>query len=510
MIQPYGCMKAPSRAVNQSRTFRGRIVHTMVTDQNSIGVVSSRTRSARSLQVNLPLLRAFRRSPIEFLDLLVASGASTAPLRVGPERVLLVDDPAQVWELLTVHSRRTEKGRGLVRARLLLGDGLLTSEGETHMRQRRALQAAFHPQRIAGYLGSFTAAARRAVDRWSDGGEIDLITEVSAITLDGVGTALFGTDLSGSTPQVTKALADMLGGFRLAMAPGGASLVRSPLPTARRVRRAKAELESVVDDLVRRRTREPADRPTVLDLLVDQPEFTDQQVRDQVMTLLLAGHETTAMALTWALAAIDQAPAVRAELEAEWDSRADVRTENVPAGTSPSHQPSGTLPSATLPVTTAVLAETLRLWPPSWMFSRRVSEPLTLGGRIVPPGTMCLISPALLHRDERWWAEPDQFLPQRWLNHNSGRPDRFDPKAPGQPRGAFLPFGAGPRMCIGEQFAWAEVATVLAELGRTWRIHLNGASLIPGPSSMTLRPKPPVKATTLRRDVQVAVFQDST
>jgi cytochrome P450 len=263
------------------------------------------------------------------------------------------------------------------------------------------------------------------------------------------------------------------------------------------VRRAKAELENVVDDLVRRRTGEPADPPTVLDLLTDQPELTDRQVRDQVMTLLLAGHETTAMALTWALAAIDQAPAVRVELEAEWDARAKSEAW---VGDAPTGQPAAQLPPATLPLTTAVLAETLRLWPPSWLFSRRVVEPLTLGERTVPARTMCLISPALLHRDPRWWAEPDEFRPHRWLRREPGHPDRFDPKAPGQPRGAFLPFGAGPRMCIGEQFAWSEAATMLAELGRTWRIHLTGAPLEPGPSSMTLRPKDPVKATTLRRD----------
>ena len=180
--------------------------------------------------INLALLRAFRRSPIDFLDLLVSSGASEEPLRVGPERVLLLDDPTQVRELLTVHARRTQKGRGLVRARLLLGDGLLTSEGEAHLRQRRALSAAFHPKRIADYLGSFAAAARRAADRWSDGAEIDLVGEMSALTLDGVGTALFGTDLHGSTPQITHALADMLAGFRLAMAPGGVVLLRTPLP----------------------------------------------------------------------------------------------------------------------------------------------------------------------------------------------------------------------------------------------------------------------------------------
>jgi cytochrome P450 len=475
-------------------------VNKMITDQKPIGAAGPRTRSMPSVRINLALLRAFRRSPIEFLDLLVARGASADPLRVGPERVLLVDEPSQVWELLTVHARRTRKGRGLVRARLLLGDGLLTSEGEAHLRQRRALQAAFHSQRISGYLEAFAAAARRASDRWSDGAGIDLVTEMSGLTLDGVGTALFGADLRGSAPRVARALADLAAGFRLAMAPGGVRLLRSPLPTARRVRRAKAELENVVDDLIRRRTEDPTDGQTVLDLLTDQPDFTDQQVRDQVMTLLLAGHETTAMALVWALAAIDQAPAVRAELEAEWDAWANGQSD-VPAGTSSSDKPPGTLPSATLPLTTAALAETLRLWPPSWMFSRRVVEPLTLGGRTVQAGTMCLISPALLHRDPRWWAQPDRFWPHRWLRGERGEQNRFDPKAPGQPRGAFLPFGAGPRMCIGEQFAWAEAATVLAEVGRTWRIHVSPTPLSPGPSSMTLRPKDPVKATTSRRDV---------
>jgi cytochrome P450 len=431
------------------------------------------------MRVNLLLLYAFRRSPIDFLDLLVARGASRELLRVGPERVLLLDDPKQILELLTVHSRRTQKGRGLVRARLLLGDGLLTSEGEAHLRQRRALSAAFHPQRISGYRGSFTAAARRASDRWSDGGEINLVDEMSALTLDGVGTALFGSDLRAAAPRITRALVDMLTGFRLSLAPGGVLLLRTPLPAAQRVRRAKAELEHLVGDLVRRRRAAgPAVEPTVLDLLVDQPEFDDQHVRDQVMTLLLAGHETTAMALTWALAAIDQAPAVRAELEAEWDARDDQQ----------------------LPLTTAVLAETLRLWPPSWLFSRRVLEPLTLGGRNVPAGIMCLVSPALLHRDRRWWTEPDRFQPERWLRREHGQPDRFDARAPGQPRGAFLPFGAGPRMCIGEQFAWAEAASMLAEVGRTWRIQLTATPLHPGPSSMTLRPKDPVCAITSRRD----------
>jgi cytochrome P450 len=442
-------------------------------------------RYARSLKLNVALVGAFRRSPLHFLDVLVASGAGSEPVRMGPEHVLLVDDPSEVWDLLTTHARRTGKGRGLVRARLLLGEGLLTSEGDTHLRHRRALQPAFHPQQVAGYVPSFAGAARRAADRWSDGGDIDLVAEMSAMTLDGAGAALFGSDLREPTPQIAGALTNLLAGFRLAMAPGGPRLLRFPLPVAIRVRRAKAELENAVEDLIRGRWAGRTPPGPVLALLASQPELTHRQVRDQVMTLLLAGHETTAMALTWALAAIDQAPAVRADLEAEWDA-------------TPKEPPAGG-PADALPLTMAVLAETLRLWPPSWMFSRRVIEPVVLCGRAVQVGTMCLVSPALLHRDPRWWAEPEMFRPERWLQHAPGKGERFDPKAPGQPRGAYLPFGAGPRMCIGEQFAWSEAATMLAELGRTWRLQVNDAPLVAGRSSMTLRPNGPVRATTWQR-----------
>jgi cytochrome P450 len=307
---------------------------------------------------------------------------------------------------------------------------------------------------------------------------------MSALTLDGAGTALFGADLRAAAPRISGALTDLLAGFRLAMAPGGSRLLRSRLPVARRIRAAKADLDGIVDDLLRAARDDGTSLGPVLDLLTSQPGFTDEQVRSEVMTLLLAGHETTAMALTWTLAAIDQAPAVRAELEAEWDAAGEASPA---AGT-----------AVDLPRTRAALAESLRLWPPSWMFSRRILEPLTLGGRSVPAGTMCLVSPYLLHRDPRWWPEPERFRPDRWLTSEPGQGVRFDPRAPGPPRGAYLPFGAGPRMCIGEQFAWTEAATMLAELGRTWRVRVHDAPQ-PGPSSMTLRPRGTVRATTSRR-----------
>lgn len=432
---------------------------------------------ARSLVACVALVRAFRRSPTEVLDVLVASGAGRAPVRIGPERVLLVHDPAEVWELLTTHARATGKGRGLVRARPLLGEGLLTSEGDRHRQARRGLQPAFTAPQVAGYRPGFAAAAERAAARWSDGGEVDLVAEMSALTLDGVGATLFGADLSTAAPRITSALTTLLAGFRLAMAPGGARLLRSSLPAAVRLRAAQAKLEQIVDDLVR------VGRGPVLTRLAGRPAT---EVRDEVMTLLLAGHETTAMALTWALAALDRLPAVRAGLEAEWDAL-------------PAESSTWDGPVYALPRTMAVLAETLRLWPPSWLFSRRVRGPVRLGGRPVPAGTMCLVSPALLHRDPRWWTEPGRFRPDRWLHAGADGTERFDPKAPGQPRGAYLPFGAGPRRCIGEQFAWAEAATLLAVLGRSWRLRLADAPLTVGPASMTLRPAGRVRAVTAAR-----------
>ena len=187
----------------------------------------------------MALMRAFRRSPIDFLDVLVASGAGTAPLRIGPERVLLVDDATQVWELLTTHARRTGKGRGLVRARMLLGEGLLTSEGDQHLRHRRALQPAFHPQRIAEYQTHFAGAAQRAAARWSDGGEIDLVAEMSAMTLDGAGAALFGSDLREPAPQITRALTNLLAG--LPARHGSRRSEAAPLSTACRHSRALSQ-----------------------------------------------------------------------------------------------------------------------------------------------------------------------------------------------------------------------------------------------------------------------------
>jgi cytochrome P450 len=447
-------------------------------------------------QSALGALVRLRRSPLPFLTGLAATHPRTATLRIGPERVVVVNDADLAHELLTLRARATVKGRGLARARFLLGDGLLTSEGDVHRTRRRRVQPAFHRARVEAYRPAVAAAAAARCARWSEGDRIDLGAEMSRLTLDVAGRTLFGADVSGSAAEVTDALTDVVRAFRTVMMPGGGLVLRSPLPAGRRLRRARARLDTVVDDLVRGRRRAPraGDGPrTVLDLLLDDdtaPPLTAGEVRDEVMTLLLAGHETTALALTWSLAAVAGDEGVRVQLEDEWD-RADVEDLRPDA----------------LPWTTATIAEALRLWPPAWVIGRRATDGFRLGDAWVPAGTLCLVSPLSLHRDPRWWSEPDRFVPQRWLRAVDEAEDSasastgvvFRPARDGRPRGAYLPFGAGPRVCVGEAFAWAEAVALLAAVGSRWRVRLLGPSPVPGRPGITLRPRQPVRAMVMDR-----------
>ncbi len=393
---------------------------------------------------------------------------------------------------LTTHARVTAKGRGLEHARILLGDGLLTSEGEEHRRHRRALQPAFHPEHMAAYLAFMLAAANRSMSTWRDGREIDLTRQMSALTLDAVASALFGDDLRERADDVQAAMETFLGDFRVVMLPFGRRLLEQYPPRRRRLEAAWASLDGVVEAIVaglrtaRSEGRDAAglttERGTVTRQLLSGPvPLSDTQIRDHVLTLLLAGHETTAMGLTWAYVLLADDPDLLTALQREWDG--------APTALDPL-----TLP-ATLPLTTAVVAETFRLRPPAWLIGRRATAPFRLGGLDITPGTLVIVTPAGLHRDARWWPEPDSFDPGRWLATGPAGAVHFTPRLSGQPRGAYFPFGAGPRQCIGEQFAWIEATALLAELGRRWTVDVHRPLPAPGPASITLRPGGVVRAT---------------
>jgi cytochrome P450 len=388
------------------------------------GRVLLRTRRARR-----------RHDPGAALRAVARGGRDAVGLRIRRRHVLLLLDPRLASELLAGHAADTIKGPGLQRTRGMLGDGLLNSEGAAHSRARRLVAPAFSPRRLAGYTSVFTSCTRDCMTRWADGERRDLSAEMGALTLRIAGQALLGTDLSAQAPQVRANLEVALSEF--------AGQGRDTDGAAR------AALHGLVDGILEQRQETTSeDRGDVVSALLASSALPDGltagEVHDHVMTLLLAGHETTASALTWTLYLLARHPDVQDRLRAEVGAH-DGRPPEA-----------GDLPSLTY--TRAVISEAIRRYPPAWIIGRTLTADLELAGWRLPAGSIAAVSPLLLHHDPRWFPDPEAFDPDRWL----------DDRRLVVPHHAYLPFGTGPRACIGEQFAWAETITVLAMLAQSW------------------------------------------
>jgi cytochrome P450 len=432
----------------------------------------------------LELARLLRRRRMtELLERAARQSPEVAHFRLGFEHAYLVSTPELVRELFGSLGRVTAKGRGLEQARMLLGNGLLTSEGELHRRQRRLVQPAFHASRMAAYAEVMRAEAAVLPQRagWTDGAVRDLAADMADLTLRIVGRALFATDLAADSPAVAGALAELLTRFQRVMLPGGPLLNRLPLPSTRRVEAAIAELEAVVRRLIAEHRADGRQDSLLAVLLAARDEdgrpMPDDQVRDEVLTLILAGHETTANALAWSWLMLDRHPAAADRLHAELAAAPAVPE------------------LADLPWTRAVVAETMRLYPPAWVIGRRMLADAQLAGWTVPARSIVMASQWVTHRDPRWWPEPAAYRPERWI----GPDGAYDEAAPGQPRGAYFPFGMGRRVCVGESFAWTEAVLVLAALARDW-----APALVPGHPvdvlpAVTLRPLHGLRMTLHRR-----------
>jgi cytochrome P450 len=405
-----------------------------------------------------------------------------AMARIGPRRICVVSEPELVREVLVNQQRIVTKTRALRRAALLLGNGLLTSEGDEWRQQRRLVQPAFHRERIAGYAGTMVAFAERRRDAWRDGAAIDAHAEMMSLTLAIAGETLFGAHVEHEAADIAAALETAMAMFRRLTMPFSELLDRLPLPANRRFAAARARLDATVRRMIAERRASGVDRGDVLSMLLlaqdesDDTGMTDEQVRDEVLTLFLAGHETTASALAWTWYLLARNPATERALHHEIDTVLGDRT-----------------PTAAdlerLPFTRAVLAESMRLYPPAWTLGRETHAPVTLGGYEIPVGTMIFMSQWLMHRDARWFPEPLAFRPERWT-------PEFESTLP---RMAYFPFGAGPRKCIGESFAWMEGVLVIATLARRWRVRVP-AGVDPTPRALiTLRPSGGVPAILERR-----------
>jgi len=366
-----------------------------------------------------------------------------------------------------------KKGMSLERARVVLGDGLLTSEGELHRRQARLAAPAFARRRIVAYAPTMQGLAEEVSASWRDGAVRDVAADMTRLTLRVVVATLFGTAIPPrEADAVGRALTDLLEDFEwLLTHPLGPARERIPTRRVRRFRAARQVIDRTVERLIDARRREGADGDDLLAVLLAArddggAQLDDRLLRDEVLTLLVAGHETTASWLTFTWLALAEHPDVEARLHAELAAAlgdAPVTLAAVEA----------------LPYLRAVLDESLRLYPPAWGVARRALRGCELSGHDVPRGSLVSICQYAIHRDPRFWRDPHRFEPERWLE---GRPATV-------PRGAYLPFADGPRRCIAEHFARAEALLVVATLATGWRLRRADAAPVVLDAKVTLRPR---------------------
>jgi cytochrome P450 len=422
-------------------------------------------------------LRRAEENPVAFLERLGSGKEDVVPFRLGRQCAFLLKEPAHIEEVLVKHPEIFEKGRAFDRATRLLGNGLLTAKGILHSQRRRLTQPAFRAHRIQEYAHDVVAQTLQVRDRWREGQVIDVAQEMRSLTLTIAGEAFFGTDLSDCVNDVSRALA-----MATPQMDGLLSLVAPPY----QVRKARRLLEAVVGRVVERRRHAGEGHGDLLSVLLQAKDCHDagstQQLLDDCLTFLLAGHDTVAHALTWTWILLAQHPDTDEQLGRETDQ---VLSNRMPCSQDVTQ----------LTYTKSVLAEALRLFPPAWVIVRRARAAFQLGSTGIPAGAVVVASPFVVHRDPRFFAEPLRFMPARWLATTSAGSAQST-----VPRRSFtyFPFGAGSRSCIGEAFAWMEGTLVLATLARRWRF--SGPVQAVSPRALiTLRPSPPVLMTLRQR-----------
>jgi len=427
-------------------------------------------------------LRDFQRDQLAFYASCAHDYGDVVPMRFGPRRALLLYHPDAIEEVLVTRSRDFVKSPGARLLRPLLGEGLLLSEGSAWLRQRRLVQPAFHRQRLAGYGEIMTAYAERRLAAWKDSQVVDLHAEMMALTLEIVAKTLFDADVSDQTDAVGHAanvLAEHFGArlrsFRL---------LPDWVPTPANLRSAQAirRLDQVIYRMIAARRSSGEDRGDLLSILLhaqdadDGTAMTDRQVRDEAMTLFLAGHETTAVALSWTWYLLAQHPQVEArvtdELRAVLGGRAPALAD-VPR----------------LTYTERVVTESMRLYPPAYVMGRQAARPTEVVGYPVARNVIVVMPTWIVHHDSRWFDEPETFRPERWA----------DERVRSLPRYAYFPFGGGPRQCVGNAFAMMEAVLILATIAQRYRLALVPGQRVTPTPYVTLRPEPGIRMVVTRR-----------
>jgi len=428
----------------------------------------------------------FGRDPLGYLTAAARRYGPVVRIPFGNVTFVLVSGPAEIEEVLVGQSRLFPKEE-IEQLRhttdyLLFGTGLLTSNGDFWLRQRRLAQPAFHRQRIAGYGQAMIAHTEQMLATWRPGQTLDAHEAMMGLTLNIVAETLFGTTAAGETEQIGKALGVIMDVSAQTLGQPFPLPTWLPTPTNLRFRRAVRSLETILSRVVAEQRASDVDRGDLLSMLLhardeDGSGMSDRQIRDEAITLFLAGHETTALALSWAFYLLGQHPEVERKLAAEL---ADVLGARAPT--------LDDLPQ--LRYTGLVLKEVMRLYPPAWTLSMRVASADTVvGGHQIAKGSLIMLSQWVTHRSPQLYAEPERFLPERWADGLEGQLPRF----------AYFPFGGGQRLCIGQSFAMMEATLILATIVGRYRLELAPGWLATPQASITLRPREGVRVTLRER-----------
>jgi cytochrome P450 len=436
------------------------------------------------------VLGHMQKRRLDFLLETARTYGDIAHFRIGPRHVYLLNHPDYIHYVLVEAPEKFNKSPALKsNTRKSIGQGLLTSEGDFHKRQRRLAQPAFHHKRIAAYGDLMVDYTRRMLDTWQPGEQRNIAHEMTNLTMQIVARTLFDADVSDDMDSIGRAIS-------IGIETVGQRVTQPfylpdwiPTPKNRERQQAARVLETTIMDIINRRREAGEDRGDLLSMLLlavddeDGPTgtsfgrgMTDKQVRDEVMTLFIAGHETTANTLAWTLYLLAQHPEVEAKLTAELDAVLDGRLpamQDLPA----------------LRYTDMVIQESMRLYPPAWIISREVMEDITIGDYDIARGSIVIMSQYVMHHHPRYFDEPARFLPERFAE---GWDERI-------PRYAYFPFGGGPRICIGNSFAMMEAALVLATIMQ--RVHLAivpGQQIEPEPL-VTLRPRHGIEMAIMSR-----------
>ncbi len=422
------------------------------------------------------------RNMLGFLLGIAREYGDIAFFNIGSRKIYLLSHPDLIQQVLITDNRKFTKSRALKRSKVVVGEGLLTVEGNTHLNRRRLLQPAFHTKSIKTYADTIIDTTAEKVDRWEYNKSIDIHKEMMGLTLAIVTKTLFGTETKSESDEIGECLTTIVKQFPRMLFPYSEYLDNLPIPSIRNFKQSLTKLDEIIHSLIEERRGEENEKNDILSTLIKAQDeesgigLTNDELRDEAMTLFIAGQETTANALVWTIYLLCTNPAIKLKFQEELDC---ILNKDLPSFEDLNK----------LEYTNMVFKEALRLYPPAWNVARHAIDDYKIDEYIVPSGSDIYMSPYVVHHDERFFPEPFKFYPDRWKEEHISSLPRF----------AYFPFGGGPRRCIGESFAIMEGVLIIAIIFSKYDVELTpGQKIVPN-ALITIRPKYGMKVNLKKR-----------